>query len=211
MKQNIVKGYLAGLCIGLGGVANLSLDNKVIGALLFSMGLFYIIQFQLALYTGKVGYMLSSSKPQTFEVVCSSLIGNILGTMSIAGLIKLTKLWAVIAWKADNIVQAKLSDSILSNFILAVLCGFLMYCAVHNGNGCRSGGLSTQMVFGTALPVMVFMLSGYNHSIADSFYLSMSTIASQEFFNSGCYLIIVILGNAVGAFIVPIAERIMKD
>ena len=36
----LISGFLAGLCIAIGGTVFLSVDNRVIGASLFSIGLF---------------------------------------------------------------------------------------------------------------------------------------------------------------------------
>ena len=52
-----VSAILAGGCVGLGGIVFLSLENKVLGALFFTVGLFTICTFKLHLFTGKVCYM----------------------------------------------------------------------------------------------------------------------------------------------------------
>ena len=55
--SQFILGVLAGMMIGIGGCVSLSCDNRYIGALLFSLGLFGIIQFGFGLFTGKVGYI----------------------------------------------------------------------------------------------------------------------------------------------------------
>ena len=49
-----VSSALGGACIGLGGVAYLSLENRLAGALFFTVGLFTICTFGFHLFTGKV-------------------------------------------------------------------------------------------------------------------------------------------------------------
>ena len=56
----LVSAVLAGFCIGLGGLAFLSVENRVIGAALFTTGLFVICTFGLHLFTGKVCYALQN-------------------------------------------------------------------------------------------------------------------------------------------------------
>ena len=51
-----VSAVLAGFCIGLGGMLFLAMDDKVIGASLFSVGLFVICTNGFHLFTGKVCY-----------------------------------------------------------------------------------------------------------------------------------------------------------
>ena len=57
---NFVKSLYSGLCIGLGGTAYLSCDNKILGAFLFGLGLFTILNFGFNLFTGKVGYFVNN-------------------------------------------------------------------------------------------------------------------------------------------------------
>lgn len=55
-------GMLSGLMIGIGGIVSQSCENRYLGAFLFSLGLFCIVQFQYGLYTGKVGYILDRDR-----------------------------------------------------------------------------------------------------------------------------------------------------
>jgi len=48
--------------IGVGAVIYLSLENKVIGALLFSVGLLSICCLGLNLFTGKIGYVVENKQ-----------------------------------------------------------------------------------------------------------------------------------------------------
>ena len=53
-----IKGIYAGLMIGIGGVAYLSVKNPVAGSFFFSIGLLTICMYGMNLYTGKIGYVL---------------------------------------------------------------------------------------------------------------------------------------------------------
>ena len=62
MKYNIeilIKSILAGIMIGIGGTIYLSLDNKIVGSILFAIGLFIIVVYSFNLYTGKMGYLIN--------------------------------------------------------------------------------------------------------------------------------------------------------
>ena len=48
---------LAGVSISIGGTVFLSLDNKIVGSIFFSLGLFAVCTFGFNLFTGKVGYI----------------------------------------------------------------------------------------------------------------------------------------------------------
>ena len=63
MKYNIeilIKSILAGIMIGIGGTIYLSLDNKIVGSILFVIGLFIIVVYSFNLYTGKIGYLINN-------------------------------------------------------------------------------------------------------------------------------------------------------
>ena len=63
MKCNIeilIKSILAGIMIGIGGTIYLSLDNKIVGSILFAIGLFIIVVYSFNLYTGKIGYLINN-------------------------------------------------------------------------------------------------------------------------------------------------------
>ena len=55
--RQFVSAILAGFMIGMGGTVFLSLDNKVLGACMFGVGLFTVVVFRLQLFTGKIGYI----------------------------------------------------------------------------------------------------------------------------------------------------------
>ena len=77
MKKDLLfsflKGILAGLAIGLGGFLYILMTylisgevGKVLGSLLFAVGLFTVCTFQLHLYTGKIGLIFEKKQTTTF-------------------------------------------------------------------------------------------------------------------------------------------------
>ena len=192
------KAVPAGFLIGIGGIVNLSVDNKYIGAFLFSLGLFTIIQFGFNLFTGKVGY-IPENKPAYILDVLVILLGNMCGTGLSAFLIRLTSAGTAIHEKASAIMEKKLGDTPLSWIVLGFFCGMLMYIAVENAKRCRQNNHDVSAVFGTVLPVMVFILSGFCHSIADCFYM----FADNPTLNGLIYIAVVAFGNSLGGMIIP--------
>lgn len=157
----LADGMLSGIMIGIGGVVSLSSDNRYIGALLFSLGLFCIVQFQYGLYTGKVGYIVNR-EPAFIAETLVTLVGNTLGAAVAALLIRLTRfasdtnvvnLDVTIVERAQTTVDAKLSDHPLSAFILAVFCGLLMFSAVESNRICSKKGNYPAALFGVVMPI----------------------------------------------------------
>ncbi|MDE6031323.1 MAG: formate/nitrite transporter family protein [Oscillospiraceae bacterium] len=196
-------GVIGGMMIGIGGCVSLSCDNKYIGALLFSLGLFAIIQFGFGLFTGKVGY-IPLRKPKYLSECLFTLLGNAFGTFIDAFLLSQTRICPAIREKAMASVEAKLGDGVLSMFILAIFCGMLMFLAVDNARISREEGGHTEKVVGTMLCIVVFIICGFNHCIADMFYLFLTNRIAEAYI----YLPAVILGNSVGGMLIPLLKML---
>lgn len=201
MAKVFTKAILAGIMIGVGGIVYLSAESKVTGAFLFSFGLFTIVRSGFALYTGKVGY-IPENKPSYIAEVLVTLVGNVAGTGLTALLVRFTHIWDKIHTSAVNIMESKLNDGTASRFILGIFCGMLMYLAVENGKNCRDKS-DISFVFGICIPVMIFIISGFNHSVADCFYY-FSAGATIE---GALYILTVAVGNAVGGMLIPAVKR----
>lgn len=186
---------MSGIMIGFGGVVFLMCENRVVGSLLFSFGLLTIVCQGFALYTGRVGYFRQYGWAQ----MAATLAGNFVGTFIMAKLFALTRL--PIGEAVQGIVATKLADSSLSVFVLAVGCGAMMYLAVDNYRKSKS------WLF-VIMPIVIFILSGFEHSIANMFYLSL---AGEWGWEAIRITIIAILGNALGSWMVNATNFLLKE
>ena len=173
--------------IGLAGVVNLSVDNKFLGAFLFSFGLITILAQGLFLYTGKVGTINLSCEWVLLPVI---ILGNFIGTNIIAWGVRCTRFGTSLNQIAQNIVLNKLADNWFSILFLSIGCGVMMYLAVK---GWIENNTTWLIV---VLPVMIFILSGFEHSIANMFYFAMAGEYSLKAFG---YICIMLIGNAIGS------------
>lgn len=196
MKKNIKMFLLAigaGLAISIGGTVYLSVDNKIIGSLLFAVGLYAIVLNGLFLYTGKVGYLVDQSdKIEYLGLLAITWLGNLAGTWIGAVAVLNTRIQGI-RENAVGICETKLADGPLSIFLLAIFCGILMYIAV---DGFKEKENPLILFF----CVSVFILSGFEHCIANMFYFS---IAGAWSLKTIVYLIIMTLGNSLGGMLIP--------
>ena len=190
----VIKGIYAGIMIGIGAVVLLSNSNNVLGAFFFSIGLLMICMYGMNLYTGKVGYILINKFDYVYELVLS-LIGNFIGTFIVGRLVLLTRI-SGISERANAISMVKLNDSLLSIFILSIFCGMLMYIAVNNYKKVNNDFGKYLSIF---MCVMVFILCGFEHCIANMAYFTIGGVWS---FDALLCLIIMILGNSVGSIVI---------
>lgn len=194
--STIKGGIAAGVCISIGCTAYLATDNKIVGAFLFTVGLFIICLFGLDLYTGKIGYAL---KGGGFVRPILALIGNFVGVC--VSIIIIYGALPDIIIQCNEVATMKLSQSAMSAASRAICCGTLMFVAVDNFKRQTDGILKS---IGIVLCVPTFILCGFEHSIADMFYLlmaSLATLQKEMFITTLIYLLIIIVYNGIGAMV----------
>ena len=184
LKQLVSKSTLAGLLISLGATAFLTVDNKIVGALLFSIGLTAVILLEANLYTGKIGYVNSKAKLISAALI---LIQNLLVAL-VCGLIFYSTKNNI----CENLWLNKLTKSWYEFLFDSIGCGICIYLSVELYK-------KTGSIFVIVLGVLVFILSGFEHCIADIFYLS----AWMSFdLKSILYILIAIIGNSIGSLLI---------
>ena len=197
-----VSAILAGMSIGFGGAAFLSVENRVVGAALFTIGLFCVCTFGFHLFTGKVCYVFQNDRRFALDLPIIWL-GNVAGTGVTALLYSLTRN-AAIREKAMALCQVKLDDSLLSLFVLGILCNIFIYIAVEGyQRNPHEIGKYLSLFFG----VMVFILTGTEHCVADMFYFWM---AGAWCGRAILCVIVISLGNAVGGVLIPLLRAYLK-
>ena len=203
MKRYIdafVRAVMTGIAIGIGGIVYLSCDNKYIGAALFGTGLFVILSFGFNLYTGKVGYAVEQKLTYLIDIMVI-WFGNLCGTVITGLLVGLTRINGI-SEKAAELCEVKLSDTLLSIFVLAFFCGILMFIAA---DGYKSIDNAAGRYLAVFLPVVVFILSGFEHCIANMFYFTLAEVWSAKAWG---YLALMTVGNAVGGMVIPVARKL---
>ena len=192
---------LAGTSIGLGGTVFLSVESRALGAFLFAVGLFMICTQGWHLYTGKVG-TLCDQRPSYLLELAVIWLGNLAGACGLGGLLLLTRLDGL-REKAAALCAVKLSDHALSVLLLSFCCGFLVQAAVWIYRSAKNPAAAIAGVF---LPIMVFILCGFEHCVANMFYFTVGGAWSGR---AILYLLVMTLGNAVGGVIGPVTRKIL--
>lgn len=195
---NLAKGIASGVMISIGCAVYLGCPDKTVGAVLFSVALLTICYFGFSLYTGKIGFIVLQHGKAEFSELLLGLLGNLVG-VALCG-------WALMAafptMKETALVlcNAKLGQIWWQTFVRGCFCGVLMYVAVAIFKEKKSP-------IGVLFAIPVFILSGFEHSIADIGYFAVSGIFSAQAFG---FLWLVIAGNTLGAMILPILSLVWR-
>lgn len=197
--KDIIYGFLAGAMISIGCAVYLACQNKYVGAVMFSVALLTICYKGYNLYTGKIGFIVNNHSKDDFHSLLLGLLGNTLAMMTFGALLGL----AIPSLKetAIGVVGAKLSQTFLSALIRAIFCGILMYIAV-------SLYREKKTIVGIIFCIPVFILSGFEHSIADMGYFAVAGEWSAKGLG---YIWTIILGNTLGAMLFPALKLIVKE
>ena len=188
-RQLICRGIFAGLMIGIGCMVYLACSNKLVGALLFSAGLFFILSNGGSLLTGLCGLKTP------WKTLAAVLALNTLGAL-IAGVLSWPSM--KLAQPAAELVANKLAANPLSWLTNGILCGMLVHLAVTGYKRTKDTPLALASVL-YAIPA--FIVAGFEHSIADIGYLAIAlpALGLIEIVKMLCLIVVVIAGNVIGS------------
>ncbi|MBQ3404139.1 MAG: formate/nitrite transporter family protein [Oscillospiraceae bacterium] len=186
MVGHIKKSLAAGVAISLGCMAFIHSGGGLQGSVMFSVGLIAVIALGMLLYTGKIAY-IEIFKP---SYLLWMLLFNVIGAMICGFVYSLCMGPSEIAINRVN--------GYFTDFWQAVACGILIYLAVE-------GYKRTNQILAIVFPVAVFVVSGAEHCIADSFYIG----AAPDFrIERLLWLLVIVIGNSVGSIVM---HYLMRD
>ena len=175
-----IRSIIAGVLIGIGAYAYASIANKVLGAFIFSIGLISVFALQAHLFTGKIGGL----NKKNWKDLIWMLIGNLIG-IALVVLIAAPK--ETIREVCLVITTAKLEKDLYIAFLDALMCGVIIQLAVE---------LKSKDPVSTIICIMCFILCGFEHCIANTFYFICDGVM---YWQEIIYFIIYVLGNTLGA------------
>lgn len=215
-------GIFAGMYVGLGAYGFTIVTSgagsgfeatlaKFIGAGVFPVGLMLIIFCGAELFTGNCTLTLALAKK---EITIGSMVrnwtvvylANFVGSVLLAWLLFKSGLYSgeAMAAKAIGIAEAKTAIPLLPIIIRATFCNILVVLAVMMQAGSKD---IIGKIFAIWFPIMLFVLAGFEHCVANMFFLPIGLFLgaditwSQIIMNN---LIPVTIGNVIGgALVVP--------
>lgn len=217
--STLVLGFLAGAYIAFGGALMITVVSgipkdyltlaKFVGGALFPVGLIIVIIGGADLFTGDVLYNTvgySLGKMSLVDVIRNwilAYVGNFIGSIFIAYLLVASGLFASAPWLpyVQKLAVTKTSLSFGVAFWRGVGCNWLVCLA------CWLALASDDVmgkVIGIWFPIMAFVAMGFEHSIANMFFIPLgiflgAPVTWQQFIVNN--EIPVTLGNIVGGAI----------
>ena len=197
IKKTLILSFIAGIFIALGAVAstlasfNLLADpnkiglGKLIQGLTFTPGLIFVLLAGGELFTGNnlMAIAFFDKKISLKSLLKSWLIvylGNFIGSLFVAFLIYKSGQWQM----ADNLLAArvilianqKLNLTFSEGLILGIFCNFLVCLGVWMAFGAKD---YVGKVVSAIFPVVAFVVSGFEHSVANMYYIPAGIFAKN--------------------------------
>jgi formate/nitrite transporter len=193
--QTLVLAVLAGAFISLGAqfftivttASGLGFGPaRLLGGVAFSLGLFLVVVAGAELFTGNnlIVMAWASGKVSAGQVLrnwCLVYAGNFAGALATALLMYLSRQWELagnaVGANALNIAAAKVNLDVLEALARGVLCNSLVCLAVWL---CYSSRSNTDKFFAVVFPITAFVASGFEHSIANMYFVPLGMLLSGE-------------------------------
>lgn len=224
--KTALQSILAGFFIGIGAslfiiILNLSTNHitKLIASISFSIGLLLIFKFKSQLFTGNHLILFSMFRKTTrpryiFKNWIYVFLGNFLGAVLLAVILGFTIYQLDLTSLIDlsfKISYKKLHSPWDVLLLKAVACNILVCIAVYFGIRFKEG---FKYYLGIIIPISLFVFLGFEHSIANMFFLSLDSALSL-FATKAIHLnqidlfvfhnlVFVTLGNLIGGALVSL-------
>ncbi|MBE5744396.1 MAG: formate/nitrite transporter family protein [Clostridiales bacterium] len=206
--MTLLSGAMIAICATSSLTASvLSQDGRIVGALLFSLGMFVILAFEMKLFTGLIPKIPHTS-PKSYWQLPVCLLGNLIGVYIVYLLVSQTYFADKIIMAGSSLISNKLSldNWALSSVSSGVLCGILITLSVLSVDHSHKKGLSANV--GVMFPIIVFVFCGFDHSIANMFYFYCLGEFSWKVIG---YIALTILGNLIGGIILPLVLKLRDN
>jgi formate transporter len=182
MIKTIRESALAGLLISLAAAVYLRCGNEIVGAVLFSVGLIAVLLMKAYLFTGKIGYAkdLRGFCDCAIIFAVNAIVAVLFGWM-----------FSLASGSGISAIQSRLDKPMWRIFVDSAGCGALIYIACE-------GWAATKNPLIPACCVMAFIVAGFEHCVADAFYLGASGLS----WRGAGFVIMVAIGNSIGSLTV---------
>lgn len=187
-------GIMAGTFIGFGGVASaaaavsipLASVGKFLGACIFPGGLTMVLLAGSELFTGNnlliipllekeisLGGMLKN----WFVVYIGNFIGGMLVAAGIVFSHEISMFDNGLAVSVISTAATKCSLSFGDAFLRGIMCNFLVCIAVWISFAAKD---AVNKIIGIFFPIMIFVICGFEHSVANMYYISAGLFAGRN-------------------------------
>lgn len=224
IPKMLLLGIFAGIFIGVGGISSttvavsipLASVGKFVGACVFPGGLTMVLLAGSELFTGNCLLTIPLlQKEISFGGMLKNwvfvYIGNLIGSILLAAGVVFSHQVSLfnngLAVSVISTAATKCSMPFSDALIKGILCNFLVCIAVWISFAAKD---VVSKIVGLFFPIMMFVLCGFEHSVADMYYIAAGLFAkiipayAQAAQDAGVDLTNLTVGNYFGANLLPV-------
>ena len=186
LRKILLLAILAGAYIALAGVGATiagAVVNKFAGACVFPAGLAMVVIAGSELFTGDNLMIVSLldkriTLGKMLAVLIVVYIGNFIGAFLVAAL---AGLGGALGSVQEAVVSAAVNKAAMgfgSAFVRGILCNLLVCVAVWMAAAAKE---PAGKILGVFFPVMLFVLCGYEHCVANMYYLPAGILTAARY------------------------------
>lgn len=216
----LVLGILAGLYIAFGGHADITIMQtfskidpglaKFLGAAVFPIGLLLVLVAGAELFTGNcLMTMALTDKKISLKQMLKNwglvYLGNFIGSIILAAALVYVgayKTGSPMTETAFSIATGKMTATVTQIIVKGIFCNILVCLAVWMSFGAQDISSKAIAIW---FPVMTFVMVGFEHSIANMFFLPLAKFAGFDISWTQMLLHNIIpstIGNIIGGAVV---------
>ena len=186
LRKMLLLSVLAGVFIALAGVGATiagAVVNKFAGACVFPAGLAMVVIAGSELFTGDNLMIVSllDKKITLGKMLLVLLVvyaGNFIGALLVASLAGLGGTLGSVREAVVSAAVSKASMGFGPAFVRGVLCNFLVCVAVWMAAAAKE---PVGKIVGVFFPIMLFVLCGYEHCVANMYYLPAGILTAAQY------------------------------
>lgn len=182
-----ILSIFAGISISFGAMFYLIIPNQYFASAIFSLGIILVMTFNFKLFTGVIPKQFQLNQSLLTNIII--YFGNIFGAMISSFFALSSSKSSIIISKAFTIIENK--TDFLRTAIAGIACGIIIGLIVHIQHQ------KFRCIMAIPL-IMLFILLGFEHCIANSFYMLASSNIKLDILLSST------IGNIIGGLFVSI-------
>lgn len=172
-------------CLFLGDPTIPFAVQRLVGGICFSLGLALVLICGAELFTGNILMCCAKASGKIgwgslFKNWVLVWVGNLVGALVVVALVYLAQVWAMnggaVGETMVSVAAGKVTPDWTTLFFKGVMCNVLVCLAVWIGFASRT---VVDKVVGIILPISAFVACGFEHCVANMFFLPLAFILNS--------------------------------
>ena len=206
LLKTLLNSFIAGLILGLCGAGFVLSGGEVFGSLFIGLGFIICLLYGYDVFVLKVPYVLENKGLNALETVIS-VVGNVIGTLIIALILRYTGLHELYKTAAGTIISQAHNFNYLEILVYSIFAGIIVYFGVNTYK--KAEQPIARFLVLLLCGVLAYYVGNSIFSYNTFFYIcsSQEGVRFAEVFGK---LTATLCGNVLGGLIIPLLIKLRR-